>query len=144
MQTSGLTSVENLKGDSDEDTEPLRSMADDARRFLTQSAWCKEVAELYFGLGIGGIVGVFLARILPAAEDVNEWLWVVVGDLPPAYVVSDDAAKPAAALRIYVEQMRKWVTAALLGETLDEIIPVNVPPTPENSNALKARLESLP
>ena len=143
MQISGLLSVDSLKGDSDEDTELLRGMANDARSFLTQFDWCKAIVEFYFGIGTGGIVAVFLARILGAEEDVDEWLWVVIGDLPPAYLVTDTVPSPAAALRAYIEQMREWVTAARLGRPVQEIIPVNVPPTPENANSLNSRLDFI-
>jgi hypothetical protein len=143
MQISGLSSVDSLKGDSDEDTELLRGMANDARSFLTQFAWCKAIVEFYFGIGIGGIVAVFLARILAAEEDVDEWLWVVVGDLPPAYLVTDSAPTPKAAVQTYIEQMREWVAAARLGRPVQEIIPVNVPPTPENANTLNSRLDFI-
>lgn len=68
VQNSGLWIVENLRGDSEEDTELLRGMADEARRFLNQFGWSKEIREFYFGLGIGGVLAVFLARILPSHE----------------------------------------------------------------------------
>lgn len=143
MQISGLSSVENLRGDSDEDTDLLRSMADDARLFLKQFDWCKKISEFYFGIGIGGIVAIFLARIAPAKKGIDEWLWVVVGDLPPAYLVTDAAPTPLAALRVYTEEMHKWVTAIRFGEPVDNIIPVNVPPTPQNADALCSRLQYI-
>lgn len=143
MQTSGLSTIENLRGDSDEDTEVLRRMADEARFFLNKFDWCKEIRELYFGLGIGGVLAVFLARILPSEKDVDEWLWVIVGDLPSAYLVTDAASTPAAALRAYIEEMREWVAAVRAGESVDNVIPVNAPVTPQNADALCSRLNHI-
>lgn len=143
MQTSGLWIAENLRGDSEEDTELLRGMADEARVFLNQFDWCKEIREFYFGLGIGGILAVFLARILPSNEHVDEWLWVVVGDLPQAYMVTDAASKPVAALRGYIEEMREWVAAVRAGESVDNVIPVNAPATLQNADALCSRLDHI-
>jgi hypothetical protein len=143
VQTSGLSTIENLRGDSDEDTELLRRMADEALLFLNQFDWCKEIREFYFGLGIGGVLAVFLARILPSQKRVDEWLWVVVGDLPPAYLVTDAASTPVAALRGYIEEMRKWVAAVWAGKSLDNVIPVNAPATLQNADALCSRLNHI-
>jgi hypothetical protein len=118
-------------------------MADEARPFLDQFAWCKEIREFYFGLGIGGVLAVFLARILPLHKSVDEWLWVVVGDLPPAYLVTDAASTPVAALRGYIEEMRKWVAAVRAGESVDTVIPVNAPATLQNADALYSRLNHI-
>jgi hypothetical protein len=52
-------------------------------------------------------VAVLLVKITPTREDVDEWLWVVVGDLPPAYLVADDAPGPAAALRAYISSVTR-------------------------------------
>ena len=48
---------------------------------------------------IGGVVAVFLFRI-DGPPEVDPLLWVVVGDLPTAYLVTDDAPSPAIALDV--------------------------------------------
>src|SRR5262249_54855694 len=114
-----------------------------AERFLGSFAWCGGVAESYFGLGVGGIVAVFLFRIRPARAGVDEWLWVVTGDLPPAYLVTDQAPNPACALEGSIDRMREWAGAARRGRPVVDSIPVNVPPTPEWANKLAGRLDVL-
>lgn len=74
-------------------------MAQDAKEFLSSFTWCKEITELYFGCGIGGVIAVFLAQIIPSESTVDDWLWIVVGDVPPAYLVVDYSTVPADALR---------------------------------------------
>src|SRR5262245_45603207 len=104
-----------MRGESEEETALLDGMRADAERFLGSSAWCGGVDESYFGLGVGGIVAIFLFRIRPAQAGVDEWLWVVTGDLPPAYLVTDQAPNPACALKTYIGLMREWVEAARSG-----------------------------
>jgi hypothetical protein len=133
----------DLAGDDPVDTEGLRALARDARAFLQSFSWCGSVAEGYFGLGVGNLVGVFLYRIVPAAPAADEWLWVVVGDIPPAYLTIDSAPNPACALDAYIGAMQEWVEAARSGKPTDGLIPVNVAPTPENASRLESRLQFL-
>jgi hypothetical protein len=67
----------------------------------------------------------------------------VVGDLPKAYLVTDDSPSPRLALETYVELMSEWVDAATKGQPVDELIPVNVAPTLENAKLLEGRLAFL-
>jgi hypothetical protein len=98
---------------------------------------------MYFGAGLGGIVAVFLAELDQPASGVDEWLWVVVGDIPPAYLVVDECPTPIVALEAYVELMQQWVGLAHEGKQSDEVFPVNVLAAPENAEKLQKRLEAL-
>jgi hypothetical protein len=143
VDSSKVVPADRLQGEDAEDTLKLRSLLEEARSYLGRLSWCGSIADEYFGLGVGGIVGVFLFKIIPTAPDVDDWLWVIVGDLPPAYIVTDEARNPAAALEAYVGEMQRWVSAAEKGDSVSDLIPVNVPPTPENSQRLRKRLTFL-
>lgn len=132
----------SMRGDSDEDTRLLFGMLQEASNYIKSFEWCRGVVESYFGLGVGGVVAVFFFRICPA-QGADEWLWVVVGDLPPAYLVTDRAPNGACALQAYIREMQAWVDAVRAGQPVDDIIPVNVPATPENAERLESRLRFL-
>jgi hypothetical protein len=68
---------------------------------------------------------------------------VIVGDVPPAYLVTDECKNPAEALDSYIEEMSKWIELAREGKSSSEVIPVNVPATPENAEKLHVRLEMI-
>jgi hypothetical protein len=143
MPVKGVTPLDQMVGEDDEDTRLLRVMASGAQNFLRCFPWCKNIREAYFGDGIGGIVAVFLFRIEPAREGVDEWLWVVFGDAPPAYLVTDACETPSQALEGYMEEMTKWVNLARQGTSSNDVIPVYVPATPENAADLERRLKFL-
>lgn len=90
-----------------------------------------------------GIIGIFLFRFVPNREDVDEWVWVIVGDLPPAYLTLDECPNPGTALDGYIGAMEAWVAAAEKECSVADLIPVNVPATPENAIKLRSRLEFL-
>ena len=92
---------------------------------------------------IEGILGVFKFYILPTEKDIDTELWVVVGDIPPAYLVTDRAPDAVAALMVYVEEMRLWVNASVKGDSVADLIPVNVASNPENAEQLRKRLDFI-
>lgn len=121
----------------------LIKMYNEAVRFLEFYDWCKRLDKAYVGMFYPGILGIFLFRIERNRADVDEWLWVVVGDLPAAYLTCEDAPTPAAALDAYIGAMSEWVEAAESGRSVAKLIPVNVPATKENAELLKTRLAFL-
>jgi hypothetical protein len=73
-----------------------------ARDYLAAHRWCESIDAEYFGFGVGGVVAVCLFRVTLTGGD-REWLWVVEGDVPSAYLVTDRAPTPSTALEVYVE-----------------------------------------
>jgi hypothetical protein len=132
-----------MRGDSIVDTEQLESMRKEAEDYLSSFSWCQRIIDCFYGLGIGGVVAVFLFHIEPDKDNVDEWLWVISGDLPSAYLVVDQSPTPVSALKTYVAEMRKWVEAAKTGRSIEDVIPVNVEPNPENAARLQKRLDFL-
>ena len=132
-----------MRGESASGTGDLRRMLAEDERYITGFQWCKGVVASYFGLGVGGIVGVFLFQIRPNGTLAEEWVWVVVGDLPLAYISTFDCPNPATALDTYVGAMTDWVEAARAGVDVSELIPANVPPTAEFANSLEKRLHFI-
>lgn len=143
LPVRGVLPVEQLEGDDEEDTLLLRGMLDEARGFLTSFSWCGSIRESYVGAGVGGVVAVFLFRVDPTGARMDEWLWVIVGDVPPAYLVIDDAKSPVEALDVYIREMSRWIKLARKGLSSKDVIPVNVPATPEWAERLAQRLRTL-
>jgi hypothetical protein len=82
----------------------------------------------YLSWAVAGVIGVFLFDIIPSKPEVDKTLWVVTGDLPPAYLVTDEAETWQETLEGYVYEMNRWVEAVPAGKSLHDIIPVNVEP----------------
>jgi hypothetical protein len=132
--TTDMTPVSDLT-----DAEDL-ALARKATAFLEAFRWCSAVIESFLAFDSGPILGVFLFRIEPRLVGVDDTLWVVVGDVPSAFLVCDDAPDWHRALQCYVREMKRWVDAVHSGNGLDGIIPVRVSPTLANANLLSSRL----
>ena len=77
IPVKGVVSIDQMVGGDDQDTELLRVMASGAEKYIRSFPWCKDIREIYFGDGYGGVVAVFLFHIEAARMDVDEWLWVI-------------------------------------------------------------------
>jgi hypothetical protein len=86
---------------------------------------------------------IFLFEITSEREDVDSWVWVIVGDIPPAYITCEDARNPYEALDAYMGAMEEWVRVAQTGESVLDLIPVNVPATPANAAMIGQRLKLI-
>lgn len=138
-----LELVDELSGDDAGETEELRTLARKAEQFLTSFAWCGAIERAYAGIVIPSVIGTFLFEIRPTTPDVDRVLWIIVGDVPPAYLVVDEASNPAMALKRYIELMSDWLKAVEEGKSVEGLIPVNAAPTQEYAAMLRSRLAFL-
>lgn len=129
----------------EEDYEILDEFSERAQTYIKSFSWCDAVVEVKIGLFFPGILGVFLVEIETKFPDVDERIWTIIGDVPPAYIADDnlDCPNAAQALDGYVGAMFTWVEAVEEGRSVEDVIPVNVPPTIEWAKELRSRLEFI-
>ena len=130
----------NIEHVTDAEIAPLAAQA---RAFLTQQRWVQRIIGEQLGYAVPSAFGIFQFTIEPTHADIPTQLWVVAGDLPPAYFAGDDDPTWQAALDSYIYQMQRWIDAARRGEPVQDLIPVDVAPTPAHADLLAARLEIL-
>lgn len=143
---SELVRAADIVGDDEEDTALLRKMSEDARHYISSFAWCETILNSYFGGGVGGIFAVFLFHIRASRSNVDPWIWIVVGDIPSAYLPITDCESPVEVFRSYIRGMSRWVELARMGQTgtpEQGVPPVDVPATPEWAERLNQKLYGL-
>src|SRR5215207_1799919 len=143
VDMSKVTPAALMRGEDAEETAGLKELLEEATAYLNRFNWHRGLGEAYLGIGVPKILGVFLFEIVPASEDVDDKVWVIVGDLPPAYITTEDAPNPATALDAYIGAMEEWVEAAREGRSGEGLIPVNDTATTENADGLDSRLRFL-
>jgi hypothetical protein len=114
-----------------------------AELFLTKQKWCKAITDSYLGWALSPYIGVFYFQFDPITAQVDKELWVIVGDLPPAYIVCDQAKNWQQALDAYGVEMMNWVQAVREGNDISKVIPVNVEPTLEYADMLESRIHAI-
>ncbi len=129
-----------------DDLEFFDEIVGRSRRYLESFSWCDRVVNVRIGIFHPKVLGVFLLEIESTRLDVDELIWVIMGDLPPAYISGqkpEDCPNAAFALDGYVLAMMDWVEAVEKDLSVEELIPVNVPPTKEWARILRGRLEFI-
>lgn len=121
----------------------LNNALNEARSFISFYDWVSSIRTEFLGAEVDGILYAFLFEIVPARSDVDQWIWVIVGDIPPAYITCEDAQNPYEAVDAYVGAMEEWVNAAQDGKSVANLIPVNVPASPANAVMLNRRLKFI-
>jgi hypothetical protein len=142
IDLTSLTPVALIKGEDEEETLQLRNLYSEAEKYLRKFKWCKNVLEAYLGYGVADVFGLFFFHIDPIKNE-DDYLWVIVRDIPSAYLVTDEARNCADALRIYIKLFREWVAAIRENRSVATLIPANVPPTRANAALLESRLNFL-
>ena len=143
---SELVPAASVVGDDEQDTVLLRKMSEDAKQYISSFRWCETILSSYFGGGVGGIFAVFFFHIRPSRSDVAPWIWIVVGDIPSAYLPISDCESPAEVFRTYMRGMNRWVELArkgLHGTPEQGVPPVSLPATPEWAERLTQKLYGL-
>lgn len=143
IDTSQFQIVPELHGDDEQDTGLLKSMAHDAASYITSFRWATDIKKQYLAFGIGGIVAVFWFEFATKIANSDDVLWVVVGDLPSAYLVAEAGNGPREVLCAYCDLMVEWAEKVIVGAALKDAFPVKAEPTLKNAHALQQRIAFL-
>ena len=113
-----------------------------ATKYLASYNFCAGIKEAYVAMLYPGILSMFLFKI-DNKSTFGEWVWVIVGDIPPAVFSTSVGRTPGMVLDAYLGEMDEWVEAVHSGKPVDDLIPVNAPPTKEFADMLLGRLEFI-
>jgi hypothetical protein len=142
LDTSAMKNIINLepvKGDK----YSLYEFAQEAKRFIHSHKWVERVFDGYLAKGVDGVLGIFYFEVLPKSKKLDSEIWIIAGDLPPAYFSTDYCPTPINVLDSYIIEMRMWINAVKRGEPVDELIPINVPAEAKYAQILKDRMDFL-
>lgn len=121
----------------------LSAMKAEAEGFVSAFSWAPNISSSTLCFGVGGVIAIFLFKFGSLIGDTDDKLWVIVGDLPSAYLVVDEDDDPRQATERYCELMDDWCEAVEQGSDLSEVYPVDVPATSENSELLRKRISFI-
>ncbi len=130
----------NLKEDNDIN---LHKHYISAKSYIESFNWVNNVLNCWIGLDIEDILAVFLFQIDSDEDNVDEYIWVVVGDIPSIYVDIQSADNIIDVLECYIYILRQWIDAIENKTSLENCYPVNVEANLENAKKLGVRLDFI-
>ena len=113
------------------------------RTYLHNMKWCKRVVDVKIGQGLPRCFMSFLVKIEPAFDEVPEYHWVVLGDIPTAYISIDGNDDAWLAIDAYILVMEDWVQAVRRDQDVSACFPMPVPSTREYADMLSDRLQFM-
>lgn len=143
IKLSKLVKVCDLTGTDVEDLDEQLIYIEEAKAYLQEHKWCKSIVESWYDKGWAGILTITLFEIIPNEKGVDNFVWVIAGDLPPVYIDIESATNGTCALKAYTVIVRDWLECVFNGNGVDDCYPINVPPTKEYAKMLKSRVDFI-
>ncbi|WP_442589902.1 hypothetical protein ACSBL2_01445 [Pedobacter sp. AW31-3R] len=115
------------------------SMQKEADRYISDFSWCISVVNSSLYLNLGEKLCIFLYEIDPA-KNADNFVWLIVGDLPSMYL---DVYGPKTTIHVledYVSLSKDWISNVESGLSVDECYPFDADPTMEMADLLKRRV----
>ena len=131
-----LTEIEEIKS--------IIELYDEAKQYLENFDWCASVKKGWFDedFRVYDKIGVFLFEIEPLNDSIDDFIWVIVGDLPSVYL--DKSVKSGhEALEVYCDLMQDWVDNIRGGKDVTECYPIPADPNLENAELLNNRISFI-
>lgn len=127
-----------------EEIQAILSLYYDAKNYIEDFDWCVSTKKCWYDKnhGIYEKIGIFLFEIEPINDTVDDFIWVIVGDLPSVYL-DKSVTTGEEALKTYCELMQEWADNVKSEKSLDECYPVPVDPTKENADLLSSRISFI-
>lgn len=137
-----LDKIDSLSSSNEEDKEIL-DLETEASSYLLSHEWCDKISNAWLATSWGCFLCVFLYQIESDIPEVDDYVWIVVGDIPPAYIDIIGANQPNEVIESYVDIMTDWLDTVYQGKSVVECYPVEVPATKEYAKMLEIRLKDI-
>ncbi|CAM3305277.1 hypothetical protein [Asticcacaulis taihuensis] len=143
IDVSGFQSAGVALGEDEKDTEQLRAQFEDAQAYIKGFSWSEPIERAYLAFGVGGIFALFLFVFEKAVGGTDKELWVVTGDLPSAYFITDAAEMVPDAIDTYCCLMEEWIVSVEEDDHEIKVFPIAAQRTKANADALRTRIAFL-
>jgi len=122
----------------------LLNLYNEAKAYLEEFDWCSRIINSWNDreYSFYDKVGIFLFEIEPANPNIDDFVWIIVGDLPTVYL-DKSASSGAEAVEIYCELMEDWIERVVEGKSIANCFPIPNEPTLKNATLLKFRTKFI-
>lgn len=134
----------NENSDTIKYVEEVISLSREAQRYLISFTWCDKILNGWLVKDWGYMLCVFYFEIKPTnGSGADNYVWIVVGDIPPAYIDIESANNELEALEIYIDLMEEWIDHVKQGKSVKNCFPINVEPTIKYADMLLNRIKII-
>ena len=124
--------------------DEVSKLAEEAQNYLKSHKWCDKIIQGWLAEEWGYILSIFYFELKPTqSSNADNYVWIIVGDLPPAYIDIQSASNSFEALNAYVLIMEEWINNIKQGKSVDDCFPINVEPSIKYADMLSSRINII-
>lgn len=139
-----MIEIDELKKSGVEYVDEVTTLSVEAQQYLKSFSWCNEIEKGWLAKGWGYILCIFYFKIKPTpGSGADDFIWIIVGDIPPAYIDIQSVDSALEALKAYVNIMEEWINNIKEGKSVDNCFPINVEPSMKHADMLQKRIEII-
>jgi hypothetical protein len=114
-----------------------------AEAYLKGFKWCDEIKNCSLYTNIGRVFCIFLFEIENSASREDNFLWVIVGDIPSMYLDTFGPKTTKEVVEEFVGLAEDWIDSIKAGVGVDECYPFNTEPTLELAELLEKKVSFM-
>ncbi|HEY4194558.1 MAG TPA: hypothetical protein VGM63_03425 [Mucilaginibacter sp.] len=105
----------------------------EAESYLKSFKWCKEIKSSSLYTNLGKVFCIFLFEIENISSVGDNFLWLIVGDIPPMYLDIFGPKTTKEAVEDYIRLAADWIIKVNSRESVDRCYPFDASPTLESA-----------
>lgn len=121
----------------------LDLLYDKAETYIKSFKWCKEIKDCSLYTNLGKIFCIFLFNIDNTASREDNFLWIVVGDIPSMYLDIFGAKTTRAVVETYTVLAEDWIDKIKKSKSVAKCYPFDAEPTLELAELLEKKVSFM-
>ncbi|SEO66178.1 hypothetical protein SAMN05428947_103311 [Mucilaginibacter sp. OK283] len=114
-----------------------------AEKYLLDFKWCAAINDSFLYYNLGEVFCIFLFEIDNTQSQEDNFLWVIVGDIPSMYLDVYGPDSTVEVLEDYIHLAEDWIAHVKSKQSVDECYPFNAEPTIELAELLEKKVSFM-
>jgi hypothetical protein len=121
----------------------LKALHQEAKSYLLGFKWCAEIKDSFLYTNLGSVFCIFLLEIINTQSSKDNFLWVIVGDIPSMYLDVYGPKTTKQVVEDYIRLAGDWISHVKSGKSVDDCYPFKAEPTIELAELLEKRVSFM-
>jgi hypothetical protein len=118
-------------------------LIEEATKYLKSFVWCKKIKDCFLYTNIGRAFCIFLFEIENTQSSEDNFLWVIVGDIPSMYLDTQGPKTTKEVIELYIGLAEDWIENVRKYKAVDNCYPFDAEPTIEMAELLQRKISFM-
>jgi hypothetical protein len=115
----------------------------EAEAYLLGFKWCAGIKDSFLYYSLGKVFSIFLFEIDNSQSNGDNFLWVIVGDIPSMYLDVYGPKSTKEVLEDYIRLAEDWIAAIQAQRSVEGCFPFNAEPIIELAQRLQNKVSFM-